>query len=95
MAPIFMGIGYGSITGVICLVTYYRSLIAITVYFFIATFAKTVPWAVCHQEMHEDVICNGSNLGLYMSELYIMSKFLKLFDCILFSETLQKNKCQK
>jgi len=40
MAPIFKGIGYGSITGVICLCTYYCSLIAITVYFLLCKFCK-------------------------------------------------------
>lgn len=70
MAPIFKGVGYGSITGVICLCTYYCSLIAITVYFFFASFAKTLPWAVCHQDKHEDILCNSTFAEGNLAALY-------------------------
>ncbi|ODM93586.1 Sodium-dependent nutrient amino acid transporter 1 [Orchesella cincta] len=47
MSPIFKGIGYGAITGTIVTVSYYCSLMAITSYFLVASFAKDLPWSVC------------------------------------------------
>jgi SNF family Na+-dependent transporter len=44
MAPLFKGVGYGSMIGTICVVSYYCSIMAATVFYFFASFAKELPW---------------------------------------------------
>lgn len=47
MSPILKGVGYGSLVAVICTCTYYVSIMAITLYYFIASFSSPLPWAPC------------------------------------------------
>ncbi|CAL8121342.1 unnamed protein product [Orchesella dallaii] len=68
LSPIFKGVGYGSITGVIALVSYYCALMAITVYFFFASFAKDLPWSVC-DDTDKDYNCTFVSEENY-AELY-------------------------
>lgn len=48
--PAFRGVGAGQIVASICVITYYSSLVALTVYYFFASFATQLPWAVCLEE---------------------------------------------
>lgn len=48
--PAFRGVGAGQIIASICVITYYSSLVALTVYYFFASFASTLPWAHCRPE---------------------------------------------
>lgn len=48
--PAFRGVGAGQIVASICVITYYSSLVALTVYYFFASFASQLPWAVCRPE---------------------------------------------
>ncbi|ODM96691.1 Sodium-dependent nutrient amino acid transporter 1 [Orchesella cincta] len=50
MAPIFKGVGYGSITAVCCVVSYYVALMGITLFFFFSSFQKDLPWGQCDDE---------------------------------------------
>ncbi|CAL8128749.1 unnamed protein product [Orchesella dallaii] len=50
MSPLFKGVGYGSVFSVICVLSYYCSLMAITVYYFVASFSTELPWSVCNEE---------------------------------------------
>lgn len=70
MSPIFKGIGYGSLMAAICLGSYYCSLMAITVYYFFASLAKTLPWTECHQENHPEINCTLPQTQGMLSELY-------------------------
>jgi len=65
MAPMFKGVGYGSITGVICVCSYYCSIMAVTVYYFIASFAKDLPWAKCHPDKHSENCTESEFARLY------------------------------
>ncbi|XP_031628887.1 sodium-dependent nutrient amino acid transporter 1-like [Contarinia nasturtii] len=48
--PAFRGVGAGQIVASICVITYYSSLIALTVHYFFASFASQLPWSVCLPE---------------------------------------------
>lgn len=67
MAPILKGTGYGAIVGVICVVTYYCMLMAVTTHFFFSSFAKTLPWDKCHEEEFSPVICSNQTEQYYPS----------------------------
>ncbi|CAL8100046.1 unnamed protein product [Orchesella dallaii] len=69
MAPLFKGVGYGAITGVCCVVSYYCALMAITIYFFFASFAKDLPWSVC-DDTDEDFNCTLIGQENYASHYY-------------------------
>lgn len=44
------GIGAGQVIASICVITYYSSLVSLTVYYFFASFAMELPWAHCSPE---------------------------------------------
>lgn len=74
MAPILRGVGFGTMTGAVSLVSYYTLLLAITIRFFFSSFAKDLPWSVCHQDKHPHIPCNGSE-GSYASLFYQYTVF--------------------
>lgn len=44
------GIGVGQILATVCVITYYTSLVALTIYYFFASLAKELPWSTCSEE---------------------------------------------
>ncbi|XP_046408711.1 sodium-dependent nutrient amino acid transporter 1-like [Ischnura elegans] len=50
VVPAMKGIGYGQIVSIICVVTYYCSLMGLTVFYFAASFQSELPWAKCRPE---------------------------------------------
>lgn len=58
MSPFFKGVGFGSTLCSFCVVTYYCSVMALTVFYFFASFRKTLPWAECDPSWAGEEICN-------------------------------------
>ncbi|XP_053988541.1 sodium-dependent nutrient amino acid transporter 1-like [Hylaeus volcanicus] len=50
VTPGFKGIGYGVTVSVFSVVTYYCSLMSLTMYYLLASFQSVLPWAVCWEE---------------------------------------------
>ncbi|XP_029037395.2 sodium-dependent nutrient amino acid transporter 1-like [Osmia bicornis bicornis] len=50
VSPAFKGIGYGVTVSVFLVVTYYCSLMALTMYYLIASFQSVLPWSFCWKE---------------------------------------------
>lgn len=50
------GIAYGQSFVIICLVTYYSSVVGITLNYLINSFNKNLPWAQCKEEWNTDQI---------------------------------------
>ncbi|XP_031628888.1 sodium-dependent nutrient amino acid transporter 1-like [Contarinia nasturtii] len=48
--PAFRGVAAGQLVALFFVITYYSSLIALTVYYFFASFASELPWSVCLPE---------------------------------------------
>jgi solute carrier family 6 amino acid transporter-like protein 5/7/9/14 len=67
-------VGIGAAIGTACVVSYYCSLMALTIYYFFASFAKTLPWKNCNPDWSEEEICNGTavlpSVNKTVSELY-------------------------
>ncbi|XP_076755461.1 sodium-dependent nutrient amino acid transporter 1 isoform X1 [Xylocopa sonorina] len=59
VSPAFRGIGYGVTISVFLVVTYYCSLMALTVYYLLASFQSVLPWAFCWDEWGDT--CFDSN----------------------------------
>ncbi|KAL7646020.1 UNVERIFIED_CONTAM: hypothetical protein RMT77_002921 [Armadillidium vulgare] len=84
MVPAFRGIGYGQAIATWCVVTYYVSLMALTIFYFIASFFPTLPWASCNGEPKcYDATTNIStikDISKYQpaAEIYFETKVLKL-----------------
>jgi len=60
--------------GTWCVLSYYCSLMALTIYYFIASFSSTLPWAVC-DPLWEGIQCNENrtaalNVNKTLPELY-------------------------
>ena len=52
MTPLFRGIGFGQLIACIYVLSYYSTLIAIAIYYFFASFSKTLPWTKCDPDIH-------------------------------------------
>ena len=57
LAPILKGIGYGQSLACMFIVTYYCTLMALTVFYFIASFAAVLPWTQCDMDTWADSLC--------------------------------------
>ncbi|XP_047349939.1 sodium-dependent nutrient amino acid transporter 1-like isoform X2 [Vespa velutina] len=50
VSPAFVGVGWAQFSSTIILATYYSSLMALTLYYLIASFSIELPWAKCLEE---------------------------------------------
>ncbi|KAF7398690.1 hypothetical protein HZH66_006587 [Vespula vulgaris] len=50
VSPAFVGVGWAQFSSTIVLATYYSSLMALTLYYLIASFSIELPWAKCLEE---------------------------------------------
>ena len=71
LIPPFRGIGYAQSFATFLVCSYYCVLIAISAFYFFASFQTTLPWTVCHEELgiNSSAICLASNTN--MSDLNI------------------------
>ena len=60
MAPAMRGIGIGQVISTCFVTTYYASLMALTVRYFLASFSNPLPWSQCKEEWN--VSCIDSSL---------------------------------
>lgn len=62
VVPILRGVGFGQIIGTASVLTYYCSLIAITIHYFISSFSSELPWSKCKTGWDNCVDSLPSNL---------------------------------
>ncbi|GJQ81747.1 hypothetical protein Trydic_g9186 [Trypoxylus dichotomus] len=55
LAPALKGIGYGQCLGSICVGSYYASLIAIILFYFLQSFTSKLPWSYCRDEWLNEI----------------------------------------
>ena len=91
MVPAFGGVGYGQTLGTACVTTYYCSLIALSIYYLVASCYPILPWTACHPEL-EDVtkICipSGANMSELVSCFTVNETMLNETVCVKSSMTL-------
>ncbi|XP_076183506.1 sodium-dependent nutrient amino acid transporter 1 [Ptiloglossa arizonensis] len=51
MSPAFVGVGWAQFCSNVALMTYYSSLMGLTLFFLIASFSAELPWAKCREEL--------------------------------------------
>lgn len=72
-----IGVGYGQILATGLVSTYYASLMALTVRYFVASFSSTLPWSVCSDEWENcisssEVSNNSTDTQRSSAELYFL-----------------------
>lgn len=80
---LFEGTGYGQVIGVICVGTYYCSLMALTLFYLVNSFTSNLPWSDCWSDWNQNSIMDnkeciassnkgaiGLNNTISSSELY-------------------------
>lgn len=94
VSPLFKGIGIGQLVGTTSVVSYYVSLIAITLYYIFASFTSELPWATCKESWGDNcvdssLIANSMNdknssIGqkVSSSQIYFLDIVLKEKDSI-------------
>nr|AAM13400.1 amino acid transporter [Aedes aegypti] len=56
VSPLFKGIGIGQLVGTTSVVSYYVSLIALTLHYIFASFASELPWATCKDNWADNCV---------------------------------------
>nr|XP_050851288.1 sodium-dependent nutrient amino acid transporter 1-like isoform X1 [Vespula vulgaris]XP_050851289.1 sodium-dependent nutrient amino acid transporter 1-like isoform X1 [Vespula vulgaris] len=91
MVPAMKGLGYGQAFAAFAVVSYYSSLMALTIYYLVASFQSELPWSFCRDEWQGqciDAFSNGSTsinetITVQSSaELYFRRIVLKEYDTI-------------
>ncbi|XP_036332945.1 sodium-dependent nutrient amino acid transporter 1 [Rhagoletis pomonella] len=67
MAPIMKGIAAGQVLATGASITYYSSIMALTLRFLIASFSKVLPWSYCREEWG-DICLNETNSAANSSQ---------------------------
>lgn len=55
------GIGFGQLLATACIVSYYASLMALTLFFFIQSFKSVLPWTICQDDWPFCLPADGSD----------------------------------
>uniref|UniRef100_A0A1A9WAV7 Transporter n=1 Tax=Glossina brevipalpis TaxID=37001 RepID=A0A1A9WAV7_9MUSC len=85
ICPAFLGVGYGQAMGTMCIITYYSSLIALTLYYMGISFQSILPWTFCRESwgdgcvdsLPKAVIRNTTRKLQSSSELYFVKEVVK------------------
>ncbi|XP_017051843.1 sodium-dependent nutrient amino acid transporter 1 [Drosophila ficusphila] len=67
VVPGFVGVGYGQAFGTICIISYYSSLLALTLYYLFVSFQSELPWSYCRDEWTN---CVDSRPADYSANLF-------------------------
>ncbi|CAL8126748.1 unnamed protein product [Orchesella dallaii] len=76
-APFFKGVGYGSMIATMAVLTYYVSIMALTVYYFIVSFQKTLPWSLCDEAWAGVGNCDINATTQTVPEMYFLKEVIK------------------
>ncbi|XP_055685585.1 sodium-dependent nutrient amino acid transporter 1-like isoform X1 [Lutzomyia longipalpis] len=84
VSPIFKGIGIGQMVGTCSVISYYCSMIGLTLNYLFSSFQSELPWSRCREEWGENCVDskpnpNQTNIenGVSSSEFYFMKEVLK------------------
>uniref|UniRef100_W8B974 Transporter n=1 Tax=Ceratitis capitata TaxID=7213 RepID=W8B974_CERCA len=92
MTPIMKGVAAGQVLATGASITYYSSIMALTLRFLIASFSKVLPWSYCREEWGDtcidskknktDVVTNDTNIKTTSAEFYFTKVILREKDSI-------------
>ncbi|KOX81270.1 Sodium-dependent nutrient amino acid transporter 1 [Melipona quadrifasciata] len=77
ISPAFTGVGWSQFCSNVALMTYYSSLMSLTLFFLVASFSSELPWAKCRDEWSDYCIDSSQTAN---SKMINTSTFLELFD---------------
>ncbi|XP_012245180.1 sodium-dependent nutrient amino acid transporter 1-like [Bombus impatiens] len=75
ISPAFGGVGWSQFCSNVAVMTYYSSLMALTLFFLIASFSAELPWAKCREEWADYCVDSSQKID---SESVNVSMFTKL-----------------
>ncbi|XP_073829598.1 sodium-dependent nutrient amino acid transporter 1-like [Musca autumnalis] len=94
ICPSFIGVGIGQAYAGVMVLTYYSSLLALTLYYFVASFYNPLPWSYCREEWGSNCVdsyskaSNGNNFTALSdrltssSEMYFIKQVIQEYDDI-------------
>ncbi|KMQ91549.1 sodium-dependent nutrient amino acid transporter 1-like protein, partial [Lasius niger] len=62
VSPLFQGIGYGVVVSVFSVITYYCGLMALTLYYMVASCESVLPWTYCWEEWDDACFDSSSTV---------------------------------
>ncbi|XP_043279000.1 sodium-dependent nutrient amino acid transporter 1-like isoform X1 [Venturia canescens] len=78
MCPAMRGIGYGQVITAFWVVTYYCSLMALTMYYLISSFESVLPWSYCREDW-TNCIDTRSSLNRTLPEIQNFSSSAEIY----------------
>ncbi|XP_043260671.1 sodium-dependent nutrient amino acid transporter 1-like isoform X2 [Colletes gigas] len=64
LSPAFVGVGWAQLCSNVALMTYYSSLMALTLFFLIASFSSELPWAKCREEWGDHCVDSSTKANI-------------------------------
>lgn len=89
--PLFKGVGIGQLLATICVITYYCSMIALSLHYMFASFSSDLPWNTCRPEwencvdskpLQSNITVTPGEGSSSSSEYYFLTTVLKETDDI-------------
>lgn len=65
LSPAMRGIGYGQTMATGFATTYYASVMALTIRYFLASFNEPLPWSSCREEWEETCVSAAEKIDIY------------------------------
>lgn len=69
----YLGIGYGQTLTTIIASTYYTSLMALTIKYFLSSFNSVLPWSECKEEW-TNCVSSNSKKSIVVNDLHNITK---------------------
>ncbi|XP_066597905.1 sodium-dependent nutrient amino acid transporter 1-like [Prorops nasuta] len=79
MVPAMKGLGYGQAYAAFCVLSYYCSLMALTIHYLFASFQSTLPWTYCRPEWEGHCISAESNFSSTGNSTVLVSSSAELY----------------
>ena len=77
MVPFFKGVGYGQMMATFCVCSYYTILIALGIYYLLASLTTVLPWTVCDPSIVlNNTVCIDSAAGIAMKNGSAVTKYI-------------------
>ncbi|XP_014085724.2 sodium-dependent nutrient amino acid transporter 1 isoform X2 [Bactrocera oleae] len=73
MAPIMKGVAAGQVLATGASITYYSSIMALTLRFLIASFSKVLPWSYCREEWGDSCLNETTSVAFNGTQLNVLS----------------------
>ncbi|XP_075156353.1 sodium-dependent nutrient amino acid transporter 1-like isoform X2 [Haematobia irritans] len=90
ICPSFVGVGIGQAYAGVAVLTYYSSLLALTLYYFVASFKNPVPWSYCRKEWGPNCVDSNAHVNSNDNTTMFNSKLTSSSEMFFIKEVIRE-----